>query len=444
MGSFKQFKVCPVCGHKLWCTWSPSNDPLHPNDIGIFCHYIEPPKKGGVVQGADGGSYIGISPFSDGWIFRKQGTVAEEQARKKAWIEDRKRRGLWEERGDNQYSTGWVRVGSSQSQKKPETVEVQSIQPEFGIVKPKTPKELGIKIRSNADLDQAYRVVARMLHLLPKHKEKMLEDGWSIDLLKENDVVSFPMPDRQRWQMQHDHISSEQFALPWRKEIVKAVQCAVGEDLSGIPGFYLAEIHKNGVVTREWRMAGPESGILFFSNDVQGHYFGAQIRLDQVTSKKGKYRPLSTNPEKVNEAGKPYFPGGTMLPEQPGIVYYPERDDSTVAYVTEGRKKAVIGNDRLHLPIVSLSGVGKFAYLDIQEGELNMIQYLKKQGTRIVVVAYDADKAVNQKVLQSEQRLVKLLKQEGFRVAIANWNPRFGKGLDDILVKGIYPTYEEV
>jgi hypothetical protein len=43
-----------------------------------------------------------------------------------------------------------------------------------------------------------------------------------------------------------------------------------------------------------------------------------------------------------------------------------------------------------------------------------------------------------------ETRLAQLLLGRGFQIALADWNPGFGKDLDDILSLNMRPTYELV
>ena len=43
-----------------------------------------------------------------------------------------------------------------------------------------------------------------------------------------------------------------------------------------------------------------------------------------------------------------------------------------------------------------------------------------------------------------EQKLAALLAGRGFHIALAYWNPGFGKGLDDILSINVRPNYELV
>ena len=61
-----------------------------------------------------------------------------------------------------------------------------------------------------------------------------------------------------------------------------------------------------------------------------------------------------------------------------------------------------------------------------------------------MVIAYDSDKYINEAVLLYEQKLIELLSGCGFQIALAYWNPGFGKGLDDILSINVRPNYELV
>lgn len=122
-------------------------------------------------------------------------------------------------------------------------------------------------------------------------------------------------------------------------------------------------------------------------------------------------------------------------------VFTKEGDDTRVVYITEGEKKAIVANEILGVITVSVPGVSTFGKL-FEAGEGcsdSIIESLKAKGMRLAVIAYDSDKAENDKVLKSELGAVKRLIDGGTKVGVANWNPRWGKGLDDILLKGVMP-----
>lgn len=63
------------------------------------------------------------------------------------------------------------------------------------------------------------------------------------------------------------------------------------------------------------------------------------------------------------------------------------------------------------------------------------MEYLKKSGTELFAIAFDADKYENEMVLMSERGLVNRLLKEVLRPVILNWNASFGKGLDDCIMQ---------
>lgn len=57
------------------------------------------------------------------------------------------------------------------------------------------------------------------------------------------------------------------------------------------------------------------------------------------------------------------------------------------------------------------------------------------------VIAYDADKTVNDKVLVSEKNAINALRNEGFSIGVAEWDSCYGKGIDDLLAGGHRPSF---
>lgn len=56
--------------------------------------------------------------------------------------------------------------------------------------------------------------------------------------------------------------------------------------------------------------------------------------------------------------------------------------------------------------MVSIPGVNSFSkLLEKSENGFNVLDYLKSRGCRILVIAYDSDKYINQSVLMYEDRV---------------------------------------
>lgn len=433
------FSECPVCGGKNSCYSFPAKNRYVEQAVLFICRGIKDGRKNMRVTGRDGISYRMIKQSDDGWMLE-----SVEQYRENARIWSRHCN------GDASYGTEKIRQpenSAAEEQKQLQTgapeIRCFSVQDTTGA--PSERRASG-RLRTNTELDKAYRAVTGLLQLLPEHRKKLHTDGWTDELIAKHRIVSMPLPDKKRWELgKSGMLSLEQKRMPWRKEIVEEVQRVVGNDLTGIPGFYEPETvdRETGEILKVWRMAGP-TGMLFFSRDVQGHMFGAQIRIDGV--EKQKYRAWSTNPEKEDRYGKPLYPNGTGLPVQAGFIYDPERDRSGVAYITEGYKKGVIGNYYKRYPFITLPGVGQFsAIVNHPDKQLNIAEFLKRIGVQIIIVAYDSDKVVNRNVLRNEEGVIELMKQYGFRVGVADWSMHraYCKGFDDLMVMGLDCSYEE-
>ena len=155
----------------------------------------------------------------------------------------------------------------------------------------------------------------------------------------------------------------------------------------------------------------------------------------------GKYKNLTSTIIK-NEDGKQknillngsYSGSHISLYMKPG-------DNMSVVYVTEGEKKAMVANLMLNCPCISLPGVASFSKLfNNEEGySTSIMEELRKMGMELAVLVYDSDKNNNISVLKFEKNAVKKFLDEGYKLAIGEWNPAWGKGLDDVLLAGVKP-----
>lgn len=94
--------------------------------------------------------------------------------------------------------------------------------------------------------------------------------------------------------------------------------------------------------------------------------------------------------------------------------------------------------------MISLPGINSYSKL-LEKNSFGKcaLDFLADIGCNSVVIAYDADKYVNKNVLRCEGKLAELLTDASFPTYIADWNPGFGKGLDDMLVLGVRPQLTE-
>lgn len=122
-------------------------------------------------------------------------------------------------------------------------------------------------------------------------------------------------------------------------------------------------------------------------------------------------------------------------------LYTTPGDNMSIVFITEGEKKAMVSNILSHYPCISVPGVNAFSKIfeKDSDGE-SMMGSLVKRGCKMAVVCYDADKAANQDVLRAQNGLASALAESNISVGIGEWDANWGKGLDDVLVRGIKPV----
>jgi hypothetical protein len=198
-------------------------------------------------------------------------------------------------------------------------------------------------------------------------------------------------------------------------------------DLTGIPGAYLKE--KNGC--QYWMFGGLDKTVLLPSRAlhkdifVQGPIQAINYRIPW--EEKNKYRYLSST-GKLNgtSSGAPIH---ISIPQN--IRRY------DVLGITEGIIKADYWANQKGIIVLSVMGVStwKSAIHTVQ-------QILSKTPMKGAIVAFDADKKINEYVKLYEKSLVYSLKKTGIKVAIANWDLQKGKGIDDLFKNGYSPEYK--
>lgn len=205
----------------------------------------------------------------------------------------------------------------------------------------------------------------------------------------------------------------------------------------GEEGIFIHKYAKDGEELWYFRREGSEE--LVYSNSKQLIF----LKDDGCPKGKaaGKYKNLSSVYEKkqgeelLNGYGRGSRSGSHYSLYDKGVSNY------SVVYFTEGEKKAIIANMLLQVPVVSLPGTGTFEKLfEEPEGRKSLVEYLLQKGMKMAVIAYDADKSENVKVLNSEKAAIQRFLSKGIQISVGEWNAGFGKGLDDILVQGVRPS----
>ncbi len=393
--SVTKTRPCPICGKPDWCG-------IMQSDSGgelIICQRnvdaLKPYKDG--LYGMNGTYYlcVGISKQGQNNIFADAEEIWEkEQLRKNA--------------NSSRFSHGKCMTK-----------------------KTLTPVDILLPLPDSA-LHKIYLSMLDYLILEPRHKEYLKREGWTDSLIESHHIKSFPEEDYVRFQNRDSACRSKN---PWRKELADYLINKFGS-LEGVPGAY---INKRG----NWTFA-PKSGILFPLYNHKQEIYRLRIRLEH-DCKGGKYRNFSSY--KVDDDAEKQgflmnvFAKGCQAGNHLGFYFNPSRDDMHIAYLTEGEKKGMIGNFLLKAPVISIPGVNSYSKLIEGTKPNRPIDFLKSVGVHILVIAFDADKMTNEKVMACQENVIHILRDEGFVIGLAEWDICQGKGLDDLLTNGYKPAY---
>ena len=279
-------------------------------------------------------------------------------------------------------------------------------------------------------LNRIYRRFMSLLCLEQWHKEQLLKDGWTEELIIKSGVRSLPVFD----------------GMPRRAETKNQLRFKIAAtllsefgDLKGVPGFYVKESKKKP--DKYYWTFSTASGMLFPIMNTEGLVKRLRIRLDEVTNRSGKYRPFNSffiN----NETGKNTYLNGTPCGDHFSCFFDQSMKDIpsywNVLRVTEGWKKGFIISEKLKMPTISLPGV---AFLNLLTDEF--IAFLIGQGVNYVCIDFDADYKTNEfvalELFKIKDRLSKY-----FHVGVSDWNKNLGKGIDDFLLTGGQPGYIQI
>lgn len=476
-------QLCPICGKPDFCYW------LLTDTKDLLVCGRETGAKDSVALGCDGERYVVVKPKTDGgrcvWA-REQDVLREKQASYEAWCIEH----------------GYKPKAKYTVQVLGDTVPVRRV-----VDTRPSDEELSEKIQSPERLDTVYRNFLDLL-VLEDYDKESLDREWgrySEMIRTKYSIKTMPYPDQVVYGLKAKVGRFRGLKNKSRKQIMSLLVSRIGEPV-GVPGFYSFVTKEGEKVWRFTGMGGILFPVYDLKGRIirlrvrdalpvsTGEYNGQkgefhfnqyklcwefkrngtnqkivvcspkedisdiQMNTDFTpagTKVKGKYKNFSSFQAKQDENGnwRNYYSQGTRSGSMLSI-YTEDTDQKEVVYFTEGEKKAIVAHELFKAPVISFPGVGFYNLLTslnaenfdavLGEEDRTILEELKKRGAVIGVICYDADKSTNEMVFRHEQNAILSFMKGGLHMAIGDWNTGFGKGLDDIAIKGIRPTINYV
>lgn len=274
------------------------------------------------------------------------------------------------------------------------------------------------KDETSSERSKVYETLLSLLELSPEHIASLKSRGFSPSEIKALNYRTYPA-------------SRSDIARRLREKL----KGRLPED--GVPGIW-----KNA--KGEWELAG-KAGIAIPIRGLAGEITGIKIRADKPSTPASKYLLLSSNPKPDARTGEVMFPSGAAAKI---TIHYPLDRPAKVKTlrITEGEIKADVATMLTSEYTISLPGVNSWRL------GLESVRVLHPAR---VLLSFDSDKekefhneyatrGTNGKgsedspliVGKSLASLYLALKEEGVEVAIEDWPPDAGKGIDDVLVSG--------
>jgi DNA primase len=248
-----------------------------------------------------------------------------------------------------------------------------------------------------ATLGTIYQGLLAALPLSPAHRQALWQRGLADSEIHRRQYGTLP--------------------LQGRAALAKRMVDWWGADVCAqVPGFYLAE--RDG--QRWWTLAGA-AGLLIPVRNRDGHIVALKVRAD-VPGDGPKYTTISSAKH-----------GGPSPGAQVHVPLHQGQGD--IIRLTEGELKADVATVLSGLLTVSIPGVAMWR---------KAVPVLQRLHPSWVLLAFDADWRSNPHVAQALGQTAFALVDAAYSVEVEDWDPAFGKGIDDLLAAGHVPPVTSV
>lgn len=307
-------------------------------------------------------------------------------------------------------------------------------------------------------LHEAYTAFLSVLPLMPEHRENLRARGYSDEDIEvegfrstgnefERDhgvlqvmtlALAHPGENEDRWNWVdepadvHSRFLSipgfcfeetradPKVVVPLVAALVQLVSMANGAPMSSedLAAWVRRNITRCGEVEMPLERLRPSvakhKGMYMPIRDALGRIISLQVRRDGVDD--DKYRPLSSPVFQGSSPGlRLHFPLGVM------------KLGADRVRCVEGKAKADLTMKVTGERCLGFSNANAWA---------QVLPVLKEWGTRTVILPFDGDVSDNPRVSGSMARFASELVREGFEIEVEAWDPKSGKGRDDVVAAG--------
>lgn len=471
---------CPICGKPDWCLRIDFNDENGTRFLH-YCHRFIDVAEGETITGADAKEYRCIGYSSEG--FAKFESLEQEEANRRRWAE---KHGKSYKGGSykpsRQATNSYVKEDRPVEDVSPlagpaRLHEVYSALLDTLVLEPKHEKKLrdewdkGIEnvgigyddiiakwpIKSlppddyiRFDSNEDYRNMSRK-----KIMEKLMEK-----VGEPKGVPGFYQKKDKDGNLQWTMFRLCGILYPVFNSYGQIVRVRVNDDHPVCRGTYQGKegnfcyLRPKGEKNRTgwYFVPSSEDGKADYANQVLVYRAGYRQNTIELSLKgypkgseaSGKYKNFSSYQEKEEKtpAGKVrrynIFKNGVQSGSSLSL-YRSAGDNTGVALITEGEKKAIIANAVYKVPVISLPGVASYKKLFEPEAgyEESVMDRLYSDGLRTPIIIYDADKAEKREVAMCEYKAIAEFWNRDKSIYRGQFNEVWGKGLDDITLAGL-------
>lgn len=247
-----------------------------------------------------------------------------------------------------------------------------------------------------------YNTFLDLLTLQGNHRTNLLQRGLTVEEIAKNKYRSYPADVKMRWDV--------------------CSKLSKKYDLSDIPGFFVNKADK-------WDMLTLPEGYFVPVRDAQGRIQGLQFRILPFDKEKHdqKFLWFSTMGKNKGTGARQWVHvvRPDLIAQKDGVVW-----------LTEGPLKADVSYFLSENPFLAVPGVSANSLLTNE--------FLKELGVKHLIMAFDMDYKVNDKVKKALERLGGRLREYGYALSMAEWETEWKEEIKKDGKKALKPVIKGI